>query len=74
MGNSVDGKTSNNLIVGGENNSIKNFVNGNDRDIQGKNSVVIGSTNSEIRTSDNVLNIGTMNSSFSNKTKNVAAI
>jgi len=35
---------------------------------------VIGSAKSEIRTSDNVLNIGTTNSSFSNKTRNVAAI
>lgn len=79
MGNRVDGQTSNNLIVGWENNTI-NFarlngaIPGRFWVSQGGGSVVIGSAKSEIRTSDNVLNIGTTNSSFSNKTRNVAAI
>lgn len=80
MWNRVDGQTSNNLIVGGESNTI-NFATVNEHGIpgrfwvsQGGGSVVIGSAKSEIRTSDNVLNIGTTNSSFSNKTRNVAAI
>lgn len=79
MWNRVDGQTSNNLIVGWENNTI-NFarlngaIPGRFWVSQGGGSVVIGSAKSEIRTSDNVLNIGTTNSSFSNKTRNVAAI
>ncbi len=80
MANKVEGPTSNNLIIGGESNTI-NFATVNEHGIpgrlgvsQGGNSVVIASTKWEIRTSDNVLNIGTTNSSFSNKTENVAAI
>ncbi len=79
MANKVGGPTSNNLIVGGESNTI-NFattydgIAGRFGVSQGGNSVVVGSTKSEIRTSDNVLSMGTTNSSFSNKTENVAAI
>ena len=79
MANKVGGPTSNNLIVGGESNTINiattyDGIAGRFGVSQGGNSVVVGSTKSEIRTSDNVLSMGTTNSSFSNKTENVAAI